>query len=135
MTTWHDEKNGMARQHALAALLVFSLGFPQATWASGKGAVAIDPSVLPAIGKVDSRFQSYNVEMAEVIGGRFWAPYAKPGEQAQPINTQASGGLALEASLFRQRPPANLANRRLRALARGLGPAYIRVSGSWANTT
>jgi len=125
----------MARQHALAALLVFSLGFPQATWASGKGAVAIDPSVLPAIGKVDSRFQSYNVEMAEVIGGRFWAPYAKPGEQAQPINTQVSGRLALEASLFRQRPPANLANRRLRALARGLGPAYIRVSGSWANTT
>jgi hypothetical protein len=27
------------------------------------------------IGTVDERFQSYNVEMVEVIGGRFWKPY------------------------------------------------------------
>lgn len=129
----------MTRQRALAALLLFGSGHPLAAWAdsatNGAGVVAIDPSGLPAIGQVDPRFQSYNVEMAEVIGGRFWAPYPKPGEQAQPVNTQASGGLALEASLFRQRPPVDLADRRLLALARGLGPAYIRVSGSWANTT
>ncbi|WP_394993560.1 hypothetical protein, partial [Emticicia sp.] len=27
------------------------------------------------IGKVDERFQSFNVEMCEVIGGDFWIPY------------------------------------------------------------
>lgn len=94
---------------------------------------SIDPSALPATGRVDPMFQSYNVEMAEIVGGRFWAPYPRPGEDAQPENTLASGGLDLEARLFRQRPPADLADRRLRAMARALGPAYIRVSGSWAN--
>ena len=94
-----------------------------------------DPADFPKIATVDPRFQSYNVEMAEIVGGRFWAPYPKPGETALPVNTQASGGLALEAQLFRQRPPADLTHPRLRAMAKGLGPAYIRVSGSWANTT
>ena len=71
--------------------------------------------------------------MAEIVGGRFWAPYPKPGAKAAPPNTEASGGLALEANLFRQRPPADLTNVRLRNMARALGPTYIRVSGSWAN--
>jgi hypothetical protein len=30
---------------------------------------------MPAIAAVDDRFESYNVEMAEVIGGKFWKPY------------------------------------------------------------
>jgi heparanase len=30
---------------------------------------------MPRIGTVDERFQSYNIEMVEVIGGRFWKPY------------------------------------------------------------
>lgn len=94
---------------------------------------ALDPSAMPAAGRVDRMYQSYNVEMAEIVGGRFWAPYPRPGEAARPENTEASGGLDLEARLFRQRPPADLADRRLRAMARALGPAYIRVSGSWAN--
>lgn len=99
------------------------------------GKPVIDPSHFPKIATVDPRFQSYNVEMAEIVGGRFWAPYPKAGEAPAPVNTQASGGLALEAHLFRQRPPADLSHPRLRAMAKGLGPAYIRVSGSWANTT
>ena len=39
---------------------------------------------MPLIGKVDDRFQSYNVEMVEVTGGRFWAPYEKGGATAPP---------------------------------------------------
>ena len=35
----------------------------------------ITPANMPRIGTVDERFQSYNVEMVEVIGGRFWKPY------------------------------------------------------------
>ncbi len=30
---------------------------------------------LKHIGKVDERYQSYNIEMVEVVGGRFWKPY------------------------------------------------------------
>lgn len=96
---------------------------------------ALDVAQLRQVAQVDPRFQSYNVEMAEVVGGRFWAPYSEAGKPAAEANTQASGGLALDAGLFRQRPPADLGNRRLRVMARALGPAYIRVSGSWANTT
>lgn len=88
---------------------------------------------LPQIAEVDPRFQSYNVEMAEIIGGRFWAPYPQPSAKPEPENTQASGGLALQANLFRQRPPVDLADRKLVNMARALGPSYIRVSGSWAN--
>jgi hypothetical protein len=35
---------------------------------------SLDPAKMPAIGTVDERFQSYNIEMVEVIGGRFWKP-------------------------------------------------------------
>jgi hypothetical protein len=37
--------------------------------------VSLDPAKMPAIGTVDERFDSYNIEMVEVIGGRFWKPY------------------------------------------------------------
>jgi heparanase 1 len=37
--------------------------------------------------------------------------------------------------MYEYRPPVDLANARLRKLAEALGPAYIRVSGTWANTT
>src|ERR1700710_1104668 len=37
--------------------------------------LSVDPSRLPRLGTIDERFQSYNVEMVEVTGGRFWKPY------------------------------------------------------------
>jgi heparanase len=114
-----------------ACLLIGLSGF--AAHADGQEIESVDVASLPKVAEVDQRFQSYNIEMAEIVGGRFWAPYRSPGAKAAPANTQASGGLALEANLFRQRPPADLTNIRLRNMARGLGPAYIRVSGSWAN--
>jgi hypothetical protein len=77
-------------------------------------------SELRPIATLDPRFQSYNVEMIEVTGGRFWAPYA----------VFAAGG-----GLYHQRAPIDLANPRLRRLAAALGPAYMRVSGTWANST
>lgn len=73
---------------------------------------------LPKIAEVDPRFQSYNVEMVEVTGGRFWAPYGGPPDE-----------------LYRMRPPEDLSDPKLRALAKHLGPSYMRVSGTWANTT
>ena len=35
----------------------------------------VAPDTLPRIATIDERFLSYNVEMAEVIGGNFWKPY------------------------------------------------------------
>ena len=92
-----------------------------------------DPHTMKAIAKVDLRFQSYNVEMVEVIGGRFWKPYTSAPIKDLPA--PAAGGLAgLDSNLFEQRTPADLTSTKLRKLAAALGPAYIRVSGSWANT-
>ena len=87
------------------------------------GLTALDPSALPMVGSVSPRFQSYNIEMVEVTGGRFWRDY----RQAGPVRTVEDR--------YAYRPPIDLANPRLRRLASALGPAYIRVSGTWANTT
>jgi hypothetical protein len=37
--------------------------------------------------------------------------------------------------VYRQRPPIDLTDPRLVALARNLGPSLMRVSGTWANNT
>ncbi len=76
--------------------------------------VQVDPAKVVAT--LDDRYSSYNVEMVTVTGGSFWAPYdAKTAKQ--------------------DRPPVDLSSTRLRNLAKALGPAYIRVSGSWTNGT
>jgi heparanase len=95
--------------------------------------IKLDLKKLPAIGKVDERFQSYNVEMLEVTGGRFWAPYKQ--QTNAPADTQQATPGSMPASLYRYRAPINLADPRLRKLATALGPAYMRVSGTWANST
>ena len=94
----------------------------------------LQPGSFRRVADVDPRFVSYNVEMVEVTGGRFWAPY-----KADP-STAAGGGATplvagLDANAFRTRAPLDLGNDRLRRLATALGPAYMRVSGTWANST
>jgi heparanase 1 len=96
-------------------------------------AIPLAPKTMPAVGMVDERYQSYNVEMIEVTGGRFWAPY-KQAKDAPSDTAQATPG-GMPASLYRYRAPVDLGNPRLRKLAAALGPAYIRVSGTWANST
>jgi heparanase 1 len=101
----------------------------------------IDAASMPHIGTVDERFQSYNIEMVEVIGGRFWKPYRDIDAllKAQASATQSNKDSAavpagMDPNLYQQRPPIDLTNPRLRKLAAALGPAYVRVSGTWANT-
>lgn len=91
-----------------------------------------NPSTLRKLGTVDPRFQSYNVEMVEVIGGRFWKPYASKTLAAPSSAAMTPGGM--DPNLYEQRTPIDLSNPRLRKLASALGPAYVRVSGTWANT-
>jgi len=100
----------------------------------GADAVKLDPARMRRVGQVDSRFQSYNVEMVEVTGGRFWAPYKSEAAAAEPAAEKLSVP-GIDANAFRRRPPIDLRSQRLRTLAAALGPAYMRVSGTWANST
>jgi Glycosyl hydrolase family 79, N-terminal domain len=84
--------------------------------------ILLAPANMPRIGSVDERFQSYNIEMVEVTGGSFWKPYG-------------SSGAGDHSGLFSERKPKDLGNERLRTLAAALSPAFMRVSGTWANTT
>jgi heparanase len=94
----------------------------------------IAPDRMQRTGSVDERFQAYNVEMVEVTGGRFWKPYSSKESVAAPAGQQGSAPAGLDPNLFQYRPPIDLSNARLRTLAAALGPAYVRVSGTWANT-
>jgi hypothetical protein len=97
----------------------------------------IAPAKLARIGAVDERFQSYNIEMVEVTGGRFWKPYTSKIEESPAAAKQANANqpAGMDPSKFQYRPPIDLSNKRLRKLAAALGPAYLRVSGTWANST
>jgi hypothetical protein len=96
----------------------------------------LSPATMSRIGTVDERFQSYNIEMVEVTGGRFWKPYASKAAESPATNqTNSNQPAGMAPSMYQYRPPINLATPRLRKLAAALGPAYLRVSGTWANTT
>ena len=97
---------------------------------------------MARVGAIDDRYQSYNVEMLEVTGGKFWKPYGpeldailKEGKPAAPAQADGATPAGMDPRLYEYRPPIDLTNPRLRKLAAALGPAYVRVSGTWANTT
>jgi heparanase 1 len=96
-------------------------------------APTITPSHLPRIGTIDERFQSYNIEMVEITGGRFWRPYRSQPEVPSAPSIDTPGNK--DSNLFQYRPPINLNNNRLRKLAAALAPVFLRVSGTWANST
>lgn len=97
-----------------------------AALAQAKAAAAeltLGVAAMPRVATIDPRFQSYNIEMVEVTGGRFWKPYAVAARpDAKPER-------------FAARTPIDLHDDRLRRLAAALAPAYLRVSGTWANST
>ena len=99
--------------------------------------VSLDPAKMLAIGTVDERFQSYNIEMVEVIGGRFWKPYGSNTSESKEQEPAPQAGFTpagIDPNLYRYRAPIDLSNPRLRKLAGALSPAYVRVSGTWANS-
>ena len=89
---------------------------------------------LPFLREMDSRLVSYNIEMTEVTGGTFWKLYT-PGQIEGKEEVPQLADLSQMGSLLEMFPPADLQDRRALDLAKALGPAYIRVSGSWATTT
>jgi hypothetical protein len=102
----------------VAALVLAAVTCPGAL----AGELSVTPAKMARVGTIDQRFQSYNVEMVEVTGGRFWKPYGPDASDAH-------------SDLYAYRPPIDLADARLRRLAAALAPAYLRVSGTWANAT
>ncbi len=89
--------------------------------------LSINLKEMKIIGEVDERYQSVNIEMCEVVGGDFWIPYGLVDQE----KIKSDGFAALKRTI----PPVNLYDKKLRSLASALGPMYIRVSGTWANTT
>lgn len=106
----------MIRKTLFAATALVALGA-----ADRAPAPSLQLGRLAKLGTVDARYQGYNVEMVEVTGGRFWAPYG-------------SGGTT-PPDMYGERPPLDLTDPRLIALARNLGPSLMRVSGTWSNNT
>ncbi len=115
-----------------------------ATWMMGAACAAspaqtsatpITPGAMPRVGTVDERFQSYNIEAVEVTGGRFWKPYASVSTSNTAAEPAAGTLPGMDPSLYEYRAPIDLSNPRLRKLAAALGPAYVRVSGTWMNST
>ena len=92
-----------------------------------ESAINLNIKDLKQIARVDERYQSFNIEMCEVVGGDFWIPY----DLLDPEKVRSGGFDALKRGI----PPIDLSEKKLRMLASALGPTYIRVSGTWANTT
>ncbi len=99
--------------------------------------VKLSPGELKALHEQNPAMMSYNIEFAEVTGGTFWKAYT-PGQIAgtEEFQVDMSGGLAAAfKDLMQIYPPINLYDEKLRKLAKEFGPAWVRVSGSWATKT
>lgn len=112
--------------------LILLVLFGPVLYCAGQQAIAdasafLELSSLKKVAEVEERFQSINIEMCEVVGGDFWVPYDKINVE----NVRAQGFAALKRSI----PSINLYDKKLRMLSGALGPMYVRVSGTWANTT
>jgi hypothetical protein len=128
-------RNPGSRTFVIAALCAVAVVFP-ITRLVGQ-VVSLDPVKMARIGTVDERFQSYNIEMVEVIGGRFWKPYGSTTNESKAQESASHAGFAppgIDTNLYQYRVPIDLSNPRLRKLAAALSPAYVRVSGTWANS-
>jgi len=89
---------------------------------------------LKKLRDMDKRLISYNVEMTEVTGGTFWKAYT----DAQVDGTEPFDQILdwrNMGNLQQMYPPIDSRNPRLIKLAKELGSAWVRVSGTWANKT
>ncbi|MBE6770351.1 MAG: beta-glucuronidase [Ruminococcaceae bacterium] len=83
---------------------------------------------------MNKRLVSYNVEMTEVTGGTFWKAYTEAqvdGTEEFPVIKDWTN----MGNLQQWYDPIDTTNPRLIKLAKDLGTAWVRVSGTWANKT
>ena len=130
------ERTNSIRRHA-AIVLPAAAALTLFTAVTAHAQTELRPGSMHAIADVDPRFVSFNIEAVEVTGGNFWKPYrdeqAAPAKPAAEAKGAAPGGV--DPSRFQYRAPIDLANAKLRTLASGLAPSFVRVSGTWRNTT
>ena len=96
--------------------------------------VKLQASGLNALREMNERLVSYNVEMTEVTGGTFWKAYTEAqvdGTEEFPMITNWMD----MGNLQQWNDPIDTTNPRLIKLAKELGTAWVRVSGTWANKT
>ena len=100
--------------------------------------VKLNPESLHELHVGNERLVSYNVEMTEVTGGTFWKAYT-PGQIAgtEPfvIQSGSMNSATTSTDLMQYYDPINLYDEKLRKLAREIGPAWVRVSGTWSTKT
>ena len=100
--------------------------------------VKLNPETLQQLRVVDARLVSYDVEMAEVTGGTFWRAYTPAqiaGEEEFELKKGTGGQMMDKNALMQYYDPINLYDEKLRKLAKEIGPAWVRVSGTWATKT
>lgn len=96
--------------------------------------ITLDATKLQPLRNIDERLVSYNIEMTEVTGGTFWKAYTEAqvdGTEEFPVIKDWSN----MGNLQQWYDPIDTTNPRLIKLAKELGTAWIRVSGTWANKT
>ena len=96
--------------------------------------VKLAPEKLQQLRRIDKRLVSYNVEMTEVTGGTFWKAYTDAqvdGTEEFPVIKDWTN----MGNLQQWYDPIDTTNPRLIKLAKDLGTAWVRVSGTWANKT
>ncbi len=96
--------------------------------------VKLNPETLTELRTVNERLISYNVEMTEVTGGTFWKAYTDAqidGTEEVPPPDFTKG----MAAMHQWYDPIDTTNPRLIKLAKELGSAWVRVSGTWATKT
>ena len=96
--------------------------------------VRLNPDALKELRQIDPRLISYNVEMTEVTGGTFWKAYTDAqvdGTEPFPVIKDWSN----MGNLQQWYDPIDTKNPRLIKMAKELGTAWVRVSGTWANKT
>src|SRR4051794_10902359 len=85
-------------------------------------ATALSPSSMPRLGSIDERYQSYNIEMLELTGGKFWKPYGDRNQSSAGAYTEKTSApgdtpAGMDPSAYAYRPPIDLTNARRRKLA------------------
>ena len=100
--------------------------------------INLKASGLEEIRKINPRLVSYNVEMTEVTGGTFWKAYTEGQIAGTEEFPKLEGGFhnhTAMAGLMQYYPPIDTTSEKLISLTKELGPAWIRVSGTWATKT
>ncbi len=96
--------------------------------------IKLKPKKLRKIRTANPCMISYNIEMTEVTGGTFWKAYTDAqidGTEEVPAPDFSQG----MGAMHQWYDPIDTTNPRLIKLAKELGNAWIRVSGTWATKT